>query len=251
MDILDADVERIVHRRVRSRQGVPAVKRIGHSLVEILEREVEHRCGAAARRSSCPREVVVGGNRAAERHCKVRVGVYSAREHQLARCVHHLRSGDIRDTADCGDLPVLYRDVSLVRACRTDDCAVSDYHVHIESLLILFWQTCICRKTRRRRSPPGFPTNPRSSGGLPKMKPFYLLMKSHIPGVVRKVQILGRRTMARLCACHCMPDDGDAPLSPPRQPVSRRSWISCIPEPDRISDIPELLPAAPCRPRWR
>ena len=228
VDILDADVERIVHRRVRSRQGVPAVKRIGHSLVEILEREVEHRCGAAARRGSCPREVVVGGNRAAERHCKVRVGVYSAREHQLARCVHHLRSGDIRDTADCGNLPVLYRDVSLVRACRTDDCAVSDYHVHIESLLILFWQTCICRKTRRSRSPPGFPTNPRSSGGLPKMKPVYLLMKSHIPGVVRKV-----------------------PLSPPRQPVSRRSWSSCIPEPDRISDIPELLPAAPCRPRWR
>ena len=36
VDILDADVERVIHRRVGSRESVPALEGLGHSFVEIL-----------------------------------------------------------------------------------------------------------------------------------------------------------------------------------------------------------------------
>ncbi len=34
----------------------------------------------------------------------------------------------------------------------------------------------------------------------------------NLSGISRKVQILGSGSMARLCACHGVADDGDVPL---------------------------------------
>ena len=130
-------MERVIDRRLGSRQSVPALYRIEHRLVKILQDEIEHRCRSAARRGSRSGKVSVSRYCSAERHREVSVRVDRSREHQLVLRVDDLRAvrrldafrysgylsvrhGDIRPVHSAGGYKrsVLYEKIHILPSFR-------------------------------------------------------------------------------------------------------------------------------------